>query len=418
MSCIDIILKFSILYYIVYTFNIVYLLLNRSHKNKNYLNIKKSINNKYSLWIIIPALNEETVIKNTVNSLQHELHKLCKINNISANILVVDDCSDDQTFYEARKTSAYVIQTPQNNKHCGKGAVLNHGINFINSICDHKVNNIIGVIDADGVMKYKDFYNIIALYDDNKNKYDMIQSAVKMFNTKNIVEKAQDFEFGGLNRKSQISRNNYGDGIASGNGQFVTLKMALDVKWGNSLLEDMEFTLNGLLKGYHCYFTEDSVVQQQAVKSIKKYIKQRVRWCTGGIQCSHFLFALYKSKNVKLLQKIALTINALTPLAFIFINFSNLISLIIQVRLFIMNPQSNYSFFTLLLIWLLLDLGISNSYRLFINKTNNKKIQLIEAFYFSISFSIINLITFFIPIISIKNILSNNLEWDKTDHST
>ncbi|WP_157945043.1 glycosyltransferase family 2 protein [Apilactobacillus quenuiae] len=391
-------------------------MLNKFHVNKETLKVDNKIDGKYTLWIIIPALNEAAVIKNTVIRLQNELHKLCKIGNINAQIVVIDDCSNDQTLNEAKRTSAYVIQTSNKDKHCGKGAVLNCGVNFINAICDHRRNNIIGVIDADGIMQFKDFHHIIKLYDDKSNRYDMIQSAVQMLNTNNMVEKAQDFEFGGLNRKAQIARNNYGDGIASGNGQFVTLKMALDVQWGNSLLEDMEFTLRGLLKGYHCYFTEKAVVKQQAVTSIKKYIKQRVRWCTGGIQCSHFLLAVYKSHNVKRLQKFALTINAITPFAYIFINFFNLLSLIIQIRLLIIFPQSNHSFFTLILIWFILNIGIANSYRIFIIHTDQKKISLTETLYFSISFSIVNLITFFIPIISIKNILTNNLKWDKTDH--
>jgi len=70
-----------------------------------------------SVWIIVPAYNEEVTIEEVVS----ELHSLFR------NVAVVDDCSSDLTAQRAADAGAYVLKHPIN---LGQGAALQTGIEF------------------------------------------------------------------------------------------------------------------------------------------------------------------------------------------------------------------------------------------------------------------------------------------------
>lgn len=84
------------------------------------------------LVVIIPAYNEENRIKNVIE----------KTKLYTNNIVVVDDCSKDNTFKEAKKTSVIVLKHIVN---LGKGSALKTG-------CEAALNlnaDYIIVLDAD-----------------------------------------------------------------------------------------------------------------------------------------------------------------------------------------------------------------------------------------------------------------------------
>ncbi|GLB47606.1 glycosyl transferase family 2 [Philodulcilactobacillus myokoensis] len=419
---INVLLCVSAFFYIFYIIETLFFLANPFRVDPKTLKVNNDFKNNYDLWILIPALNEEQVIGATIDRLKRELNNFKTINKIHPHLLVVDDCSSDHTLHVALQHHAMVIQTSNQSKHQGKGSVLNTGVNYIDHHCNLASHNIIGIIDSDGWMRFEDFYHILKLYDIHYHHVSMVQSAVKMINVHNMVEAAQDFEFCGLNRKAQITRNNFGDGIASGNGQFVTLEMAKDVKWGNSLLEDMEFTMRGLLKGYHCFFTEKARVRQLATKTLKQYVHQRIRWCTGGFQCHKYLWRIYASKYVKTTQKFLLTIDIYVPFIYILVNLTNLLAFGVQIKLLIVHHMLSWPFVVLILIWLLLDILISYAYYMSINRyfhdnDRNRHLSMVLSLIYSFAFFTVNLVTSFIPIISLKNVITNNNKWDKTNHS-
>lgn len=65
----------------------------------------------------------------------------------------------------------------------------------------------------------------------------MIQTSVNIYNQPNWLTKMQNFEFMGVNNATQQLRNRLGQGIASGNGQFVRLDLALQNPWGIAYLK-------------------------------------------------------------------------------------------------------------------------------------------------------------------------------------
>ena len=70
-----------------------------------------------SIWIVITAFNEGSVISNVVAGLK----------SAEYNVLVVDDASTDETAHRAATAGARVLQHPIN---LGQGAALQTGFNF------------------------------------------------------------------------------------------------------------------------------------------------------------------------------------------------------------------------------------------------------------------------------------------------
>jgi glycosyltransferase involved in cell wall biosynthesis len=91
--------------------------------------------------VIIPAFNEGAAVREAVN----EVCKMFEVTDISAEIIVVDDGSRDDTAREAKAAGARVIQHRSNR---GYGASLKTGIIAA-------ANDIIAITDADGTYPAK-----------------------------------------------------------------------------------------------------------------------------------------------------------------------------------------------------------------------------------------------------------------------
>ena len=216
----------------------------------------------YNLFIMIPLLNEENTINSYVKNMVLELNKLN--HTIKTNIVLINDGSNDHTLARLLKMQHTLLNSPTNiyvlnrvlpNARTGKGSALNYGLNFIQNLPTKydKTHTIIGIVDADGFISAKHIKMVIGAFENNP--VGMVQTAVSMnLTVHNWLSKMQDVEFLGANSFMQESRNTIGQAIASGNGQFTTLEMAESVKWGNSLLEDFEFTIRGLLQGFKTIF--------------------------------------------------------------------------------------------------------------------------------------------------------------------
>lgn len=114
----------------------------------------------------------------------------------------------------------------------------------------------------------------------------------------------------------------------SGNGQFlrlgpITAKIGPH-PWGNALLDDYELTIKMLLKGLHDDYMMETYVYQEALSSLKKFIRQRSRWVQGDLNCLKYLPLIMRSRRLKLAQKAGIYyflcqpwINILTDIAII-----------------------------------------------------------------------------------------------------
>ena len=87
-----------------------------------------------NIWIVIAAYNEEKRITKVVQDLKHYKYK---------NIVIVDDCSKDNTYAVALKTKVTVLKHVIN---LGQGAALKTGITYA---LEHNAD-IIVTFDGDG----------------------------------------------------------------------------------------------------------------------------------------------------------------------------------------------------------------------------------------------------------------------------
>ena len=97
-----------------------------------------------SVWIIIPAYNEQENIKQVLKALLE----------VTANIVVVNDCSKDMTKKYVRAMPVTLLNHLVNR---GQGAALQTGTEFALK----KGAEIIVHFDADGQMQVKDIFKII-----------------------------------------------------------------------------------------------------------------------------------------------------------------------------------------------------------------------------------------------------------------
>jgi glycosyltransferase involved in cell wall biosynthesis len=111
--------------------------------------------------IVIPAYNEEEVIAETVNSILRAFEKSGKE---KPEIIVIDDCSTDQTSAICSKLDVIALKNPVN---VGYGFSLKRGINQAS-------NDTIVITDADGTYPID---QIPALLDVYSNGFDMVVGA-------------------------------------------------------------------------------------------------------------------------------------------------------------------------------------------------------------------------------------------------
>lgn len=96
--------------------------------------------------IIIPAYNEGSVIKHTVDAIPHDF----------PHVIVIDDGSKDDTCEKILQTRAQLVKHPIN---LGQGAALQTGIDM--ALCDPKVEYIV-TFDADGQHRIEDVETMLA----------------------------------------------------------------------------------------------------------------------------------------------------------------------------------------------------------------------------------------------------------------
>lgn len=110
----------------------------------------------YSLTIIVPVYNEENFLRNSVERLINE--------KIDANILIVDDCSTDNSYEIAKRLEDKyeIISLLQNKNNGGKGLAIATAKQYIDS--SHIV-----IHDADLEYFPEDLHEMIEISKKNKN---------------------------------------------------------------------------------------------------------------------------------------------------------------------------------------------------------------------------------------------------------
>lgn len=288
--------------------------------------------NEYLYFILIPCLNEGKVIKRT-------LQKLLKLSG-RKEIIVIDDDSDDDTLAQIRSVSGpiSIIERKLPNARTGKGDSLNSAMPTITKmIHEQKLDParcIVGVVDADGALSANSFYKLTNAFENNQ--VDSVQLRVKMRNPHTILQTFQDIEFFVVNHLIQTIRAKLNAVALCGNGQFfrysTIVKRLGEKPWGNALLEDYELTLRMEFKDIKTQYISDAYVDQEALTSVKRLIKQRARWAQGGFNCLKYLGHIIHSKDMPESQKLDAYFFFFQPIINVLADFSIMFLTIAFIR--------------------------------------------------------------------------------------
>lgn len=251
----------------------------------------------YCVFFLIPALDEANVIDDTVRRLTA---------HGPATVVLVDDASTDNTAELARAaggSSCLVLTRTLPDARQGKGAALNAGLTVIRDEVRRRGldpdRTLVCVMDADGHLSDGALRRVGPLFDDPR--VGGVQLPVRIRNRRRLIERLQDIEFWALSALSQFARDAFGNVSLGGNGQFTRLSvlLALDsAPWSASLTEDLDLAVRMTLRGNRLVTTPMAWVDQQAITSWRRLLRQRTRWMQGHMSCAPYMWRLLRSPKV------------------------------------------------------------------------------------------------------------------------
>ena len=250
------------------------------------------------LWVfLVPALNEEVTIADTVE-------RLVNLNVTNKIMMIIDDGSSDETPHilaEIATPELLVLRRDPPNAQQGKGAALNNAWEVLHRMLavDPKWSGFppdkvfVTVVDADGRLD-RDFANTAAGHFTDP-EVGGVQLRVQIYNTWSLLARLQDVEFRVYGGPFQLGRTPWGTAGMGGNGQINRLS-ALDnvarynglsgeaVPWRDRLTEDQDLAISLLACGWRGEEEIRASVHQQGLANARRLYRQRTRWAQGCLQ--------------------------------------------------------------------------------------------------------------------------------------
>jgi len=266
------------------------------------------------LWIfLVPALNEEVTISDSVSRLQ-------QVKAARTVIYVIDDGSEDATAeilarIDDRRLRVLTRVPPD--ARTGKADALNAAYRDIDVLLTQpefdgvtRDRVIVGMVDADGRLDPDAPAGVAAHFSDPR--VGGVQVRVRIYNRRGWLTWAQDVEFATFGYIFQAGRAAWGTANMGGNGQFNRLS-ALDTvevtvpeepeeptrdaatetsrppvhaggPWRHRLTEDQDLGVRLLHEQWAGEHDNDVTIEQQGLNSLRRLYRQRVRWAQGNWQ--------------------------------------------------------------------------------------------------------------------------------------
>lgn len=325
---------------------------------------KKTKNKNNFFAILVAARNEETVIKNLINSLKNQNYPSDKFEIY----VIVNNCTDN-TLSVAKKAGAKIIECTEKTKT--KGDVLKFAFNELK---DNKKIDAYVIFDADNVV-HSDFLS--KMNDTINNGYAVAQG---FRDTKNISDNWLTCSYALLyyTQSLFINESRYKMGKSSFiNGTGFTIKKEVIDKYGfnpKTMTEDIEFTALCALNGEKIAFVSDAITYDEQVCSFKVSFNQRKRWSFGTVECLKEYFPMLLKKGIKDRNFECIDV-AIFYLAVIF----QVILAVVSIVMFVYGLFYSDATFKTQLFYYLIAFGISyiigTLFRIFLLKKNHKSIK-------------------------------------------
>ena len=249
-----------------------------SHQNRKNKKRPQRLNLNYepSISILIPAHNEENVIRKTVEN-------ILTLDYDDFEVFVIDDRSTDKTAdvlkeLEQEYNGKVRILIRDKDAYPGKSAVLNDAL----ALCDKEV---ICVFDADARVK-KDFLRVLLPYL-APEEIGAVQGRKIIINKEaNVLTRCQNNEYT-LDNYFQISRDSINGAVELRGNGFLVKRAALEEIGGwnnNTITDDLDLSTKLHLNAWGVRYCPVGEVYEEAILNVIPLIKQRRRWVEGSIR--------------------------------------------------------------------------------------------------------------------------------------
>lgn len=224
-----------------------------------------------NISIILPAHNEEKVIKNTLLSLINANYPNKK------EIIVVNDGSTDNTAKVVKEmTKKYPLIKLINLKHGGKANALNTGVS-------HSKYDIVITLDADSSIEKNSLKELVKPL--SERDVAGVSGVVRAKRNKNLLTWFQDFDYivssGWRFICNKINANSILPGFAAFKKDVLIKAKGFKT---DTITEDFDIVLELRRLGYHTRMNPSAVIYTEVPQTIRKFVRQRIRWGRGTIQ--------------------------------------------------------------------------------------------------------------------------------------
>jgi 1,2-diacylglycerol 3-beta-glucosyltransferase len=235
--------------------------------------------------IIVPARNEENVIKNLLTDLLAQTYPDWEA------VVVAHNCSD-RTYEVAKSIADKRIEVFNFEGNFGKPVALNYGAR-------HVKGEIVVVFDADARIGKKFLEKLVPYF----QKYDAVQARIESCNRNTTILPALvDLEW--LSYIDLVEHSLSGAdlfALLGGTGQAVKRSVLKEIGYWDekNLVEDYDLTIRLLRKGFRIGFAFDIRVYDERPVTWTSFFKQRARWLRGNFQIlKKHLFRSWKEPRI------------------------------------------------------------------------------------------------------------------------
>ena len=236
------------------------------------------IDKKHKFMAIIPAHNEESVIGNLLDSLNNQNYD----KDLYDVYVIADNCTDNTA--KIAKEKGAIVYKRFDEKNKTKGAALDWFLQ--QKIKENAPYDALFIFDADNIVDKNFIVNmnkklcqgeeVVQGYRDIKNPTD------------NWIAGGYALFYWTLHRLYHLARYNIGlSPNLNGTGFMVKFDVIKEEGgWKTeTLTEDIEFSLQRIIKGRKLGWATDAIVYDEQPTSFAQSWNQRSRWSTGHIQC-------------------------------------------------------------------------------------------------------------------------------------
>jgi len=260
------------------------------------------LDSKPSLSILMPAYNEESMVKDSIQSVLELDYSYCEL-------VFVDDGSYDSTLEKASQFRDHQdIKIVEMEKNRGKAAALNKGIEQSNS-------EYVAVQDADSRVEEELVENALAKMEDNSQLGAVIGS-IRSFEDDSFVQKIQKIQYRLTNFYRSLMAQIDTLDVTPGAFSVYRKKDVQEVDGfdeGNPT-EDLEMAWKLRRNGKSIDMVYGEYSSTHYPRDFKGLYDQRVRWKRGSIVNSIKYRDMFLDSNYGWFGRIQLPIHVITPL--------------------------------------------------------------------------------------------------------